>query len=142
MSRTSVYRLGSNRLSFKRLSFNRLGGFVALTIASSALFACTYYARGPEDFRKDTRALVEPKAPEIRACYEKLLKKDEKLKGTVAVQFLIKKKTGEFSDVKVAGDAPDSLKKCVVKVFEGLKLEPVDERDGRGEFVYEFKSDS
>jgi hypothetical protein len=108
-------------------------------LATSTVAGCQFHARGPDDFRKDTRALLETREPKVRECYEKVLKKDKKADGEVVVRFVIEKKTGDFKDLQVAGDAPDSLKKCVVKALEGLHLVPVDERDGRGEFTYEFK---
>jgi hypothetical protein len=114
--------------------------FVLLSLlAAGTSMACQFHARGPDDFRKDTRALLETREPKIRDCYEDVLKKDKKAHGEVVVRFVIEKKTGDFKDIQVAGDAPDSLKKCVAKAIEGLHLTPVDERDGRAEFSYDFK---
>lgn len=112
---------------------------VSTLLAASGAWGCEFHARGPEDYRKATRDLLETREDQIRDCYEDVLKKDKKAKGEVTVNFTVEKKTGDLKDIKVSGDAPEPLKACVEKALKGLHLVPVDERDGQAEFTYKFK---
>jgi len=104
--------------------------------------ACQFYARGPDDYRKDTRALLETKSDQINGCFDEVLKKDTKATGTVIVHFTVKNETGKVTDPKVLPEstAPAPLGECVVKAIDGLALDPSDKRDGDATFVWEFKS--
>jgi hypothetical protein len=111
-------------------------------LIAATLGGCSFNARGPADYKKDTRALLETRDKDIKACYDTLLKDDKEAKGSVVLTFTVKAKTGEFSDVKIADkgtSAPDALKSCVLDAVKGLKLDPPDERDGKATFTYEFK---
>ncbi|HEY3235110.1 MAG TPA: AgmX/PglI C-terminal domain-containing protein [Polyangiaceae bacterium] len=113
-------------------------GFFALL---SAATGCSYYARGPEDYRDDTKTLLDSKNPDIKKCYDEALKKDQNLKGTVTVHFTVKSETGKIEDaaaVKEQSTAPEPLQNCVVQAVNGLTLAPPDKRDGLATFVYEF----
>jgi hypothetical protein len=108
-------------------------------LAASNTFACAFYARGAEDYRKATRKVLDTREEKIQDCYEDTLKKDKNAKGEVVLQLLVQKKTGDFTEVKVTGDAPEALKTCVEEAVKGLQLTPPDERDGHGQFTYRFK---
>ena len=108
-------------------------------LVSSYVAGCSFHARGPDDYRKDARAVLEERGPKIQECYEAVLKEDKNAKGDVTLSFVIQKDTGEFTEIKVTGDASDELKACVEKSVQGLKLIPVDARDGHGEFTYTFE---
>lgn len=110
-------------------------------LAAISLSACSFHARGPEDYRKDVRKLLEQKDDEIQSCYQKLVKENKKTKGTVVLKFVVKSETGEISDVKVKtkNGASEELSQCVTEAVKGLKLDPPDQRDGKAEFTYEFK---
>lgn len=104
--------------------------------------ACSGTARGLEAYRTDTGNLLDTRSAQIKSCYDDALKTDEKLAGTVTVQFVVEKKTGAIANAAVAPDkttAPPALGQCVVKAVEGLVLAPPDRNEGRATFVYDFK---
>ena len=109
-----------------------------------AVFAagCTFIARGPEQYRDDTRALLETKTGSIQACYDEALKQDPSLSGKVTVHFTVEKKTGTIKDVEVDKErttAPSSLASCVARAIDGLQLTPEDQRDGVATFTWDFR---
>ena len=118
-----------------------------LTGALFGLFAfasgCEFHARSADDYRKDTRALLEGRNGDIKSCYDAELKKDPKVGGKVVVKFTVKKETGAIEGAKVVEkktDAPASLSQCVVNALNGLELDPPDERDGNAQFQWEFQA--
>ena len=112
-----------------------------LALLSSAALGCSFNARDAASYRKDTRALLATKEPDIKSCYDAELKKDPKVVGTVVVKFKVAKETGKITDPKVddASNAPKSLAKCVVEAIDGLALQPPDARDGDATFRWEFQ---
>jgi hypothetical protein len=104
--------------------------------------ACQFYARGPEDYRKDTRALLETRSSQIDSCFDEVLKKDAKAAGTVVVHFTVAHDTGKVTDPKVLPEstAPAPVGECVVKALDGLALDPSDKRDGDATFSWEFQA--
>ncbi len=110
-------------------------------VAVVALAGCTFYARGPEDYRKATRELLDGQAGSIRSCYERELKRDDKASGKVVVRFDVEPKTGNLVNAKVVDDtttATAPLQKCVLDALDGLKLDPPDQRKGEATFEWEF----
>lgn len=113
----------------------------SLILASVALTSgCSFIARGEDQYRTDTRALLETKNSDIRACYDRELANNPGLNGDVVVQFTVEKKTGTISNVSAAegSTAPESLQSCVVAALDGLQLTPEDRRDGQATFTYTF----
>jgi hypothetical protein len=113
-------------------------GVLALVVA----VACTGTARGLEAYRTDTQALLETRDAQLQQCYDDALKTDDKLAGTVTVDFVIEKKTGAIENpivnvTKSTASAP--LGDCVIKAIQGLVLAPGDRHEGHATFVYEFK---
>jgi hypothetical protein len=113
-----------------------------LPVILASATACQFYARGPEDYRKDTRTLLESKSADIDSCYDTVLKTDAKAAGTVVVHFTVANGTGKITAPKVLPEstAPAALGECVVKSLEGLALTPEDKRDGDAVFSWEFVS--
>lgn len=112
-----------------------------LILASTTGWGCSFYARSPEDYQKETEALLASKSDELKACYDEVLKDDSKASGTVAVDFTVEAKTGAILDPKVNEEkstAPSGLHKCVLAAMEGLALDPPDQRTGVASFTYEF----
>jgi hypothetical protein len=102
---------------------------------------CEFHARGAEDYRDVTQALLDTKAQDIKACYDGALKGQKDLQGRVTVQFVVEAETGKIKDVKVdpAGTtAPEVLSACVSNSISGLALTPPDKRDGIATWVYDF----
>ena len=108
----------------------------------SALAACGGTARGLEAYRNDTQQLLQTRNGQLQACYDEALKADGKAAGTVAVQFVVAKKTGEITQATLdtkRTTGSQALGQCVLKAVAGLKLDPPDKNEGHATFVYEFK---
>jgi hypothetical protein len=113
----------------------------ALFALAAATVGCEFHARGAEDYRDVTQALLDTKAQDIKACYDGALKGQKDLQGRVTVQFVVEAETGMIKDVKVdpAGTtAPEVLSACVTNSISGLALAPPDKRDGIATWVYDF----
>lgn len=78
------------------------------TIALLSLVAfaagCSFIARDTETYKKDNRAVVETKTPDIRACYDTALAQDPSLSGEVVASWTVEKKTGKLTNVTVLTD--------------------------------------
>lgn len=100
------------------------------------------HARSRIRYRDDTRKVLEAKLPEIKACYDKVLKGDQKAKGYVTMRFKVMEETGQFTDLSVEASrtqAPEALVACVNASFDDeMKLAPPDKRQGHATFVWEF----
>ncbi|MCA9712034.1 MAG: AgmX/PglI C-terminal domain-containing protein [Myxococcales bacterium] len=117
------------------------------TIALLSLVAiaagCSFIARDTETYKKDNRALVETKTPDIRACYDAALAQNPSLSGDVVASWTVEKKTGKLTNITVLTDkssAPEGLQNCVVSALEGLAFSEPDQRDGVVEsFTWSFQ---
>jgi hypothetical protein len=104
--------------------------------------ACSYHARGPEQYRDDTQALLESKTPEIKACYDELLRARTDVAGSVRVNFKVQEETGKIFETTVdptGTTAPPELAQCVVRTIDGLQLVPPDERTGIATYTWDFQ---
>ena len=113
----------------------------ALLAAVASSTACSFMARDPESYQKDTEALLETRSGAIKACYDETLKTDGTAQGRVTVRFKVEKETGNITDIQVdpAGTtAPETLSQCVSTALGGLVLQPPDAQDGAATFSYEF----
>jgi hypothetical protein len=103
---------------------------------------CSLTARGPEQYRDDTQALLETRRPAIKECYDAALKSSPTSEGRVTVRFTLASETGKIVDAKVdetSSTAPEAVRGCVLKVLDGLVLSPPDDQDGHATFVWEFR---
>jgi hypothetical protein len=100
----------------------------------------SFYARGPEDYKQATRALLEARQDQFKACYEGVIKDDPNAAGTVAVHFIVEEKTGKITTPTALPEssAPEPLRACVVQSIDGLALDPPDQRKGDATMVFEF----
>lgn len=118
------------------------------TIALLSLMAfgagCSFIARDVDTYKKDNRALLETKTPEVRACYDTALAQNPSTSGDVVISYTIEKKTGKLTNVAVLSDkttAPEGLQNCVMSALEGLKLARPDQRDGQVQsFTWSFQA--
>ncbi len=113
----------------------------SMILASVALsMGCSFIARGEDQYRTDTRALLETRNADVRSCYDKELANNPALSGDVVVNFTVEKKTGTIMNATAAegSTAPESLQACVVSAVDGLQLTPEDRRDGSATFTYTF----
>jgi hypothetical protein len=107
-----------------------------------ALGGCSgsFYARSAEDYRQATRALLETRQDQFKACYDGVIKADPNAGGTVAVHFLVEEKTGKITSPTALPEssAPEPLRACVVQTLDGLALDPPDQRKGDATMLFEF----
>lgn len=115
--------------------------FVLLPIST---LACSFHARSPDQYRDDTRALLETRGGKIKDCYRDALEATTETTGTVTVHFTVEKKTGQLTNIRVddQSTAGEPLRECVVKALDGLALTPPDARDGVATFLYEFEPEA
>ncbi len=117
------------------------------TIALLTLMAfgagCSFIARDVDTYKKDNRKVLETKTSDIKACYDSALAQDPSLTGDVVVSYLIEKKTGKLTNVKVQAEkstAPEGLQNCVMSSLEGLVMPKADRRDGQVQsFTWSFQ---
>ncbi len=115
--------------------------FIALVAVTSA---CSFHARGPDQYRDDTQALLESKTPEIKACYDGILKTNTAAGGTVRINFKVQEETGKIFETQVDPNgttAPPELGECVVRTIDGLQLTPPDENMGIATYTWEFRAE-
>jgi hypothetical protein len=114
---------------------------VSASLAAMAALAGCGNARDPEVYRDDTRALLEKKNEDIRACYDGVLKASPGASGKLTVTFEVQEDTGKIANVsvdKANTTAPDAVADCVTKNISGLALAPPDGKKGEGTWVYQF----
>jgi|RhiMetdeSRZDD1v2_1073273.scaffolds.fasta_scaffold585965_2 hypothetical protein len=112
-----------------------------LLLLASLATGCQFIARGPEQYRDDTRTLLEGNSGSLKSCYDGVIRTDKAAAGTVTVNFTVENETGRIKDVKVddaGSSAPQPVRDCVVNAITGLQLDPPDARDGKATFTYEF----
>jgi len=114
-----------------------------LLIASTAVLVtgCSFAARSPEMYRDDTKAVLETKNNDIRACYDGVLKATPGVGGKVTVKFNVETEAGKFTNIAVDKPnttAPADVADCVVKSINGLGVTPPDKREGEATFVWDF----
>jgi len=113
-----------------------------LLCAATLGAGCSFHARDAESYRRETRALLETRNPDIKACYDAALKGGDKPAGLVVVKFTVAKETGKLTGASVVAEqstAPAGLGECVVKAIDGLTLDPPDARDGDATFQWAFE---
>ena len=102
---------------------------------------CGFAARSPDMYRDDTKAQLETKNNDIRACYDGVLASTPGVGGKVTVKFIVEDEHGKITNVavdKANTTAPDAVSDCVTKNISGLGLNPPDARVGQGTFTWEF----
>ena len=112
-----------------------------IMVACTSVAACSFYARGPQDYRTAVRKLLDKKQPDVESCYKQSYEKDNAVQGRVVVSFEVEPKTGIIvkpSIVPAGTTANETLQKCVLASLEGLKLDPPDQRTGAATFTWEF----
>ena len=113
-----------------------------IVIAIAMIAGCSGTARGLEAYRTDTQHLLETRNAQIQSCYDGVVKTDAKAAGTVTVQFVVEKKTGEITKATLDAKrttASQAVGSCVLQAVAGLKLDPPDRHEGQATFTYEFK---
>ena len=116
-----------------------------LTIAAITVLStgCGFAARSPEMYRDDTKAVLDTKSNDIRACYDGVLKATPGVGGKVTVKFEVETEQGKIVNVAVDKPnttAPDPVAECVTKSITGLGISPPDKRVGQATFTWEFSA--
>ncbi len=116
--------------------------FLPLIVLLSLSSACSFYARGPDEYREATREMLTQRNDQIKSCYDGVLKGNKSAAGTVVVHFTVKEETGMVTGAEVMPEstAAPELGQCIVNAIDGLQLEPPDEREGDATFVWEFSA--
>jgi len=110
-------------------------------LACAGLVGCSFYARGPDDYRSAVRGILETKRPDVEACYKRSYEADKEAQGRVVAKFEVEPKSGKIVHPEVVAEgttASDALKQCVLASLEGLTLAPPDQRKGEATFVWDF----
>lgn len=113
----------------------------AVVVATAS--GCGLSARSPEMYRDDTKAVLETKNNDIRACYDGVLKTTAGAAGKITVTFDVQAEEGKIVNVavdKANTTAPDSLSECVTKSITGLGITPPDARLGKATFVWDLSA--
>jgi len=100
-----------------------------------ALATTACIARGPDDYRKVTRSLVDSKKSQIEDCFNET-------PGKVVVNFTVEKKTGKIMNATIddkKSTASAEVGSCVVSKIDGLTLGEPDMRDGAATFTWVFQ---
>lgn len=116
--------------------------FIAIAILAATSAGCSFYARSTDQYKTDTRTVLEQQNGAIQGCYDTALAANPAQSGKVVVTFTVEKKTGSIMNVAAdpnQSTAPDNLQNCVVKALEGLKLDPPDQREGQATFEWVFR---
>ena len=112
---------------------NSLFPTIICTAVALATTACI--ARGPDDYRKVTRSLVDTKKGSIEDCFSDT-------PGKVVVNFTVEKKTGKITNATIddkKSTASAEVGSCVVGKIDGLTLKEPDMRDGAATFTWVFQ---
>jgi hypothetical protein len=116
---------------------------IVLIVATLSLAsACSFYARGQDDYRKSVREVLDTRSQQVETCYRSELAANEQAKGKVVVQFDVEPKTGKFVAAKVVegeSTATKPVQQCVLSSLDGLALAPPDQRKGEATFTWEFR---
>ena len=115
---------------------------IAASLATLGLAtACGPTPRTPEQYRDDTKAVLDTKNNDIRACYDGVLQATPAVGGKVTVKFDVEIEGGKLVNIvvdKANTTAPDAVAACVTKSITGLAIAPPDKYLGQGSFVWEF----
>lgn len=109
--------------------------FRTIICTGVALATTACIARGPDDYRKVTRSLVDTKKGSIEDCFNDT-------PGKVVVNFTVEKKTGKIINATIddkKSTASAEVGSCVVGKIDGLTLEEPDMRDGAATFTWVFE---
>lgn len=115
---------------------------IVIAAASLASVAgCSFAARSPEMYRDETKAVLDTKSNDIRACYDGVLHGTPGAQGKVTVTFDVETEQGKITNIAVDQantTAPPPVAECVTKSIDGLGLTPPDKRTGQATFSWEF----
>ena len=113
----------------------------ASVVGLTFLGGCGFAARSPEMYRDDTKAVLDTKSNDIRACYDSVLATTPGVGGRVTVNFELETEQGKIVNIavdKAQTTAPAPLVECVTKSINGLGVAPPDKRTGQATFTWEF----
>lgn len=114
---------------------NKSTVFRTIVCFGIALATSACIARGPDDYRKVTRSLVDTKNSQIEDCFNET-------PGKVVVNFTVEKKTGKIMNATIddkKSTASAEVSSCVVSKIDGLTLNEPDMRDGAATFTWVFQ---
>jgi hypothetical protein len=108
-------------------------------LVGAGLLGCGAHARTPDEYRDATASVLATRNDQVRACYDSAYKADPASQGSVTVQFKVAADTGKFEALQVVGGtAPDAVKQCILKSFDGAVIAPADPKEGDATFEWQF----
>lgn len=114
---------------------------IGLLLSATSLVACSFHARGADDYRVAVREVLDQKRADVEACYKRAYAADEAVQGRVVAKFQVEAKSGKVLKPEVVPDqttAPEPLQQCVLGSLDGLALAPPDQRTGDATFTWDF----
>ena len=114
---------------------------LGLLLLCGSVAGCSFYARGPDDYRTAVRGMLDQKQPDVEACYKRSYEADKNAQGRVVAKFEVEEKSGKVINPAVIATettANAALQQCVLSSLEGLTLAPPDQRTGDAKFTWEF----
>ena len=117
-----------------------LGAVVSVAGIATTATGCAY--RDAKMWNDDIQKVVEPKKPDMKACYDGVLRSDPKAAGKVAIAFEVETDGGKLQNVtvdKAKTTAPAPVQECVTKNLQGLSVNPPDKRLGQGTIEFDFQ---
>lgn len=113
---------------------------VTAAVGFCSLAGCAY--RDENMWRNDVSKVLATKQPDMKACYDGILKTTPTAGGKVAIAFEVETEGGKIQNVTVdksKSTAPEPLHDCVKKNVEGLVISPPDKRLGQGTAEFDFQ---
>lgn len=112
---------------------------IGIALASTA---CSHVGRDTAAYERDTSALLDTRAQELRACYDAELARNRDLVGKLTVKFRVEKGTGKLVALewdRNRSTVSEALATCVVSALRGLELDEPDRREGIATYTYAFR---
>jgi hypothetical protein len=112
---------------------------ITASLALASVTGCAY--RDAKMFSDDVNKAVAPKQPDMKACYDGVLKSNPTAAGKVSVAFEIETEEGKFTNITVDKSkttAPEPVQECVTKNLQGLAISPPDKKLGQGSMEFDF----
>lgn len=113
-----------------------------IALGCVSLSACSFAARSPDMYERDTSAVLATRNAQIKQCYDQQLASgDERPSGAVVVHMQVKSDTGAIQNAKIDPErstAPAPVQQCVMSSLDGLSLDPPDEQDAEATYTWNF----
>jgi hypothetical protein len=113
-----------------------------IRVAVALVLAGCAHARTSDEYAADTQKSLADKAPEIEACYNRVLATTPTAAGRVTVSFVVEADSGHFDQGRVDAaqtTAPQEVSECVLAAIPAVAISPPDRKQGQASWVWEFQ---